>query len=184
MRGGWAGVDRVLGPASGSDRSGSEHSPPRRRAAPQHVRGSLSLRCRRVAVRLGSYLVRGGWWLVAGGGNMARPDAVFPNNWFSTHPAAETGRSTLVFYPMKTPSRRCARAPRFFRNPFCAAQLTDPHSPGPSGGRPSWKSCRPSTSRRSASSTGKTPILRAFSKAQVTTGLGPTHRCRLRDALV
>lgn len=37
------------------------------------------------------------------------PDAVFPNNWFSTHPAAETGRSTLVFYPMKTPSRRAER---------------------------------------------------------------------------
>lgn len=37
------------------------------------------------------------------------PDAVFPNNWFSTHPAGEaaggTQQSTLVFYPMKCPNR-------------------------------------------------------------------------------
>ncbi len=39
------------------------------------------------------------------------PDAVFPNNWFSTHPAGEaaggTQEDTLVFYPMKCPNR-CA----------------------------------------------------------------------------
>jgi len=34
------------------------------------------------------------------------PDAVFPNNWFSTHPG---GR--LVLYPMKAPSRRKERRP-------------------------------------------------------------------------
>ena len=40
------------------------------------------------------------------------PDAVFPNNWFSTHPAGEAlggvQQDTLVFYPMKCPNR-CAR---------------------------------------------------------------------------
>ena len=39
------------------------------------------------------------------------PDAVFPNNWFSTHAAGEAGgnvtENTLVLYPMKTPNR-CA----------------------------------------------------------------------------
>src|SRR5215469_9372717 len=34
------------------------------------------------------------------------PDAVFPNNWFSTH---EDGR--LVFYPLQTPNRREERQP-------------------------------------------------------------------------
>ena len=37
------------------------------------------------------------------------PDACFPNNWFSTHPAGEGAGnlqdSTLVLYPMKAPSR-------------------------------------------------------------------------------
>lgn len=37
------------------------------------------------------------------------PDAVFPNNWFSTHAAGEAGgnvtENTLVLYPMKTPNR-------------------------------------------------------------------------------
>eukprot|EP00124_Ichthyophonus_hoferi_P002225 Ihof_evm5s143 gene=Ihof_evmTU5s143 len=39
------------------------------------------------------------------------PDAVFPNNWFSTHAPTETntGESTVVFYPMKTESRRKER---------------------------------------------------------------------------
>jgi N-dimethylarginine dimethylaminohydrolase len=37
------------------------------------------------------------------------PDAVFPNNWFSTHPASEVGKSTVAFYPMKTESRRQER---------------------------------------------------------------------------
>ena len=34
------------------------------------------------------------------------PDAVFPNNWFSTHPAGE-----IIFYPMKSESRRNERHP-------------------------------------------------------------------------
>lgn len=34
------------------------------------------------------------------------PDAVFPNNWFSTHPDG-----TLVLYPMMAPSRRLERRP-------------------------------------------------------------------------
>lgn len=41
------------------------------------------------------------------------PDAVFPNNWFSTHPAGEAsgglGEDTLVFYPMKCPNRQAER---------------------------------------------------------------------------
>ena len=50
------------------------------------------------------------------------PDAVFPNNWFSTHPAGEAlggvQQDTLVFYPMKCPNRcvvRCARCVRVWR---------------------------------------------------------------------
>lgn len=41
------------------------------------------------------------------------PDAVFPNNWFSTHPPAEDSskvpQSRLVLYPMKAPARRAER---------------------------------------------------------------------------
>lgn len=41
------------------------------------------------------------------------PDAVFPNNWFSTHPAGEASggctESTLVYYPMKCPNRQAER---------------------------------------------------------------------------
>eukprot|EP00123_Amoebidium_parasiticum_P008238 comp18669_c0_seq1/m.20327 comp18669_c0_seq1/g.20327 ORF comp18669_c0_seq1/g.20327 comp18669_c0_seq1/m.20327 type:complete len:854 (-) comp18669_c0_seq1:232-2793(-) len=39
------------------------------------------------------------------------PDAVFPNNWFSTHASTEfeSKESTVVFYPMKTESRRKER---------------------------------------------------------------------------
>ncbi len=38
---------------------------------------------------------------------------MFPNNWFSTHPAGEAAggvkKSTLVFYPMKCPNRAAER---------------------------------------------------------------------------
>src|SRR5262249_24967998 len=37
---------------------------------------------------------------------VACPDAVFPNNWFSTHPSGEA-----VLYPMKSVSRRNERHP-------------------------------------------------------------------------
>lgn len=41
------------------------------------------------------------------------PDACFPNNWFSTHPANEAAggcaASTLVYYPMKCPNRQAER---------------------------------------------------------------------------
>ena len=41
------------------------------------------------------------------------PDAVFPNNWFSTHAAGEAnggvGEPTLVYYPMKCPNRQAER---------------------------------------------------------------------------
>jgi len=43
------------------------------------------------------------------------PDAVFPNNWFSTHPANEAAggvsTSTMVLYPMKCPNRAAERRP-------------------------------------------------------------------------
>lgn len=43
------------------------------------------------------------------------PDACFPNNWFSTHPAGEAlggcGAGTLVLYPMKHPNRAAERRP-------------------------------------------------------------------------
>lgn len=43
------------------------------------------------------------------------PDAVFPNNWFSTHTNLETdaaaGACTLVFYPMRAANRRQERRP-------------------------------------------------------------------------
>jgi hypothetical protein len=39
------------------------------------------------------------------------PDSIFPNNWFTTHSAEETGNggSTLVLYPMNAPNRRLER---------------------------------------------------------------------------
>jgi hypothetical protein len=45
------------------------------------------------------------------------PDAVFPNNWFSTHAAREGGGAgasaerTMVLYPMKCPNRAAERRP-------------------------------------------------------------------------
>lgn len=39
------------------------------------------------------------------------PDAVFPNNWFSTHVDKE-GKTTLVLYPMLTPNRQAERQPQ------------------------------------------------------------------------
>ena len=43
------------------------------------------------------------------------PDAVFPNNWFSTHSAHEslgaTKEDTMVLYPMKCPNRAAERRP-------------------------------------------------------------------------
>lgn len=41
------------------------------------------------------------------------PDAVFPNNWFSTHGLDECRETTLVLYPMKHPSRRRERRAEF-----------------------------------------------------------------------
>eukprot|EP00002_Diphylleia_rotans_P014334 TRINITY_DN278_c0_g3_i3.p1 TRINITY_DN278_c0_g3~~TRINITY_DN278_c0_g3_i3.p1 ORF type:complete len:532 (+),score=113.82 TRINITY_DN278_c0_g3_i3:49-1644(+) len=41
------------------------------------------------------------------------PDAVFPNNWFSTHTDFEVGECTLVLYPMKVANRRKERRPEF-----------------------------------------------------------------------
>lgn len=40
--------------------------------------------------------------------DLSTPDALYPNNWFSTH---EDG--TLVLYPMKAPNRRRERRPEF-----------------------------------------------------------------------
>jgi len=41
------------------------------------------------------------------------PDAVFPNNWFSTHTDLEVGECTLCLYPMRAPNRRKERRPDF-----------------------------------------------------------------------
>lgn len=41
------------------------------------------------------------------------PDAVFPNNWFSTHGLNECTERTLVLYPMRHPSRQRERRPEF-----------------------------------------------------------------------
>jgi hypothetical protein len=44
--------------------------------------------------------------IMSGAHGLDTPDAVFPNNWFSTHPDG-----TLVLYPMHAPSRRAERRP-------------------------------------------------------------------------
>jgi N-dimethylarginine dimethylaminohydrolase len=44
------------------------------------------------------------------------PDALFPNNWFSTHPVSEDPNkkeNLLVLYPMKAPARRAERREQF-----------------------------------------------------------------------
>eukprot|EP00879_Flechtneria_rotunda_P007978 GHRR01008359.1.p1 GENE.GHRR01008359.1~~GHRR01008359.1.p1 ORF type:complete len:422 (+),score=101.66 GHRR01008359.1:138-1403(+) len=47
------------------------------------------------------------------------PDAVFPNNWFSTHAAGEgaggVGERTLVLYPMKCSNRAAERRPEIIQ---------------------------------------------------------------------
>ena len=51
------------------------------------------------------------------------PDAVFPNNWFSTHPSSETGgQSAMVLYPMKTKNRQVTVSLLLCTSPF----TTDP----------------------------------------------------------
>ena len=51
------------------------------------------------------------------------PDALFPNNFFSTHAAPELRPipTTLVLYPMKAPNRRKERRPEFLHR-ICAFQ--------------------------------------------------------------
>lgn len=46
--------------------------------------------------------------------DIATPDAVFPNNWFSLHKLAN-GRRTLVLYPMLAPNRRAERQPELLQ---------------------------------------------------------------------
>jgi hypothetical protein len=56
-------------------------------------------------------------------GDAPRPDAVFPNNWFSTH---EDGRVAL--YPMLSPLRRAERRPEIIRNlmeRFAVSEIVD-----------------------------------------------------------
>eukprot|EP00004_Rigifila_ramosa_P000825 TRINITY_DN1084_c0_g1_i1.p1 TRINITY_DN1084_c0_g1~~TRINITY_DN1084_c0_g1_i1.p1 ORF type:complete len:461 (-),score=99.34 TRINITY_DN1084_c0_g1_i1:26-1408(-) len=53
------------------------------------------------------------------------PDAVFPNNWFSTHTDLETRECTLVLYPMKVPNRRLERRPEFLRRLFTFGRYTN-----------------------------------------------------------
>ena len=51
------------------------------------------------------------------------PDAVFPNNWFSTHAAFETNthKSTLVIYPMKAPNRSACSSNQFEHACYCTS---------------------------------------------------------------
>lgn len=46
--------------------------------------------------------------------DVATPDAVFPNNWFSLHKQAN-GKRTLVLYPMLTHNRRAERQPELLQ---------------------------------------------------------------------
>jgi hypothetical protein len=71
-------------------------------------KGSVEAAAREEASRLRAALETRGveveWWPAAD--NREAPDAVFPNNWFSTHASR-----TLVLYPMRAPSRRLERRP-------------------------------------------------------------------------
>jgi hypothetical protein len=52
-----------------------------------------------------------------------KPDAVFPNNWLSTH-----ADGTVILYPMQTPSRRLERRAdivEWLQNHFCVSRLID-----------------------------------------------------------
>lgn len=53
----------------------------------------------------------GGVDLTLGMGDPRSPDALFCNNWFSTHPARGGAPPTLVLYPMHAPNRRLERRP-------------------------------------------------------------------------
>lgn len=48
------------------------------------------------------------------------PDAVFPNNWFSTH-RGEAGSSLVMLYPMKAANRRAERANEDVTSLLCTA---------------------------------------------------------------
>jgi hypothetical protein len=54
-------------------------------------------------------------------GSRDTPDAVFPNNWFSTHPGGH-----VAIYPMHSPNRRRERVDR-----LTAALQTSAESPSP-----------------------------------------------------
>lgn len=70
------------------------------------------------------------------------PDAVFPNNWFSTlarDPPGGRDDPTLVLYPMRHPNRRRERRPDLVaflreRYPATLVDLTDEEPPGGGGG--------------------------------------------------
>eukprot|EP00871_Galdieria_phlegrea_P006082 jgi/Galph1/961/GphlegSOOS_G5638.1 len=51
------------------------------------------------------------------------PDAIYLNNWFSTH--TEVGECTLVLYPMKAPNRRKERRPEFLHRLFMFRRYTN-----------------------------------------------------------
>ncbi len=55
--------------------------------------------------------------------NFKCPDAVFPNNWFSTHHSGQ-----LIIYPMLTPNRRAERNPLiidYLKNNFEVSEIID-----------------------------------------------------------
>ena len=50
------------------------------------------------------------------------PDAIFPNNWFSTHPGK------LVLYPMKAPNRRLERQPEALKKALLGVKVLYPQT--------------------------------------------------------
>ena len=56
--------------------------------------------------------------VLSGSGAPETPDAVFPNNWFSSHSAEEQlqgGSSRFILYPMTSPTRQIEKRPDVIR---------------------------------------------------------------------
>lgn len=53
--------------------------------------------------------------VLSGSGVPETPDAVFPNNWFSSHSSQEQLRGRFILYPMTAPSRQIEKRPEIIR---------------------------------------------------------------------
>lgn len=53
--------------------------------------------------------------VLAGSGVPETPDAVFPNNWFSSHSSSEGLQGRFILYPMTAPSRQIEKRPEIIR---------------------------------------------------------------------